>query len=208
MLSLWPLGHPITVSYSYGSINLHSPLTPTLVALSPWLTAGALLAATVLMLFHFRRTSARSGRQGGTAGRATLAQRHPLPLVRYTLLFLMLFVVLLLFKEPRRADEGETASLSQVGRNFLTVLSNPQFMIFLLIFTGYWIVFWQEFIALPLYISAYIDPKADTSPHFTAVDRMIICSPVGHRVFRHALMCYSPHSQREPDQHLNQGLHT
>jgi proton-dependent oligopeptide transporter, POT family len=76
--------------------------------------------------------------------------------------FLMLFFVLLFFKEPRRADEGETASLSQVGKNFLTVLSNPRFMLFLLIFTGYWIVFWQEFIALPLYISAYINPKADT----------------------------------------------
>ena len=75
----------------------------------------------------------------------------------------MLFVVLLLFKEPRRAEEGETASLRQVGKNFLTVLSNPRFMLFLLIFTGYWIVFWQEFIALPLYISAYIDPKADTA---------------------------------------------
>ncbi len=76
--------------------------------------------------------------------------------------FLMLFVVLLLFKEPRHADEGERASLRQVGINFLTVLSNPRFMLFLLIFTGYWVVFWQEFIALPLYISAYIDPKADT----------------------------------------------
>ena len=76
--------------------------------------------------------------------------------------FLMLFVVLLLFKEPRRADEGEKASLREVWKNFLTVLSNPRFMLFLLIFTGYWVVFWQEFIALPLYISAYIDPKADT----------------------------------------------
>jgi dipeptide/tripeptide permease len=76
--------------------------------------------------------------------------------------FLMFFLVLLLFKEPRRASEGAAPSLSQVGRNFLTVLSNPRFMLFLLIFTGYWIVFWQEFIALPLYISAYIDPKADT----------------------------------------------
>lgn len=76
--------------------------------------------------------------------------------------FIMLFLVLLLFKEPRRADEGETATLSQVGKNFLTVLSNPRFMLFLLIFTGYWIVFWQEFIALPLYISAFIDPQADT----------------------------------------------
>jgi len=76
--------------------------------------------------------------------------------------FLMLFVVLLLFNEPRRADEGEKASLREVWKNFLTVLSNPRFMLFLLIFTGYWVVFWQEFIALPLYISAYIDPKADT----------------------------------------------
>lgn len=76
--------------------------------------------------------------------------------------FLMFFVVLLFFKEPRRASEGEAPTLGQVGKNFLTVLSNPRFMLFLLIFTGYWIVFWQEFIALPLYISAYIDPKADT----------------------------------------------
>ena len=42
----------------------------------------------------------------------------------------------------------ENASLGQVGKNFLTVLSNPRFMMFLLIFTGYWVVFWQEFIAL------------------------------------------------------------
>src|SRR5205085_9368240 len=61
--------------------------------------------------------------------------------------FLMLFVVLLFFREPRRSGDGESASLAQVGRNFLTVLSNPRFMLFLLIFTGYWIVFWQEFIA-------------------------------------------------------------
>jgi dipeptide/tripeptide permease len=87
--------------------------------------------------------------------------------------FIMLFVVLLLFKEPRRAEEGEKASLSQVGRNFLTVLSNPRFMLFLIIFTGYWVVFWQEFIALPLYISAYIDPKADTA-RILATDPIVV----------------------------------
>jgi dipeptide/tripeptide permease len=87
--------------------------------------------------------------------------------------FLMLFVVLLFFKEPRGANEVETASLAQVGRNFLTVLSNPRFMIFLLIFTGYWIVFWQEFIALPIYISTYIDPKADTA-RILATDPVVV----------------------------------
>lgn len=87
--------------------------------------------------------------------------------------FLMFFVVLLLFKEPRRADDAPPASVSQVGKNFLTVLSNPRFMLFLLIFTGYWIVFWQEFIVLPLYISAYIDPKANTA-RILAVDPIVV----------------------------------
>lgn len=87
--------------------------------------------------------------------------------------FLMFFIVLLFFKEPRRSDGGEAASLGQVGRNFLTVLSNPRFMLFLLIFTGYWIVFWQEFIALPLYISAYIDPKANTA-RILATDPIVV----------------------------------
>jgi len=87
--------------------------------------------------------------------------------------FLMLFIVLLFFKEPRRVEGGEAASLSQVGKNFLTVLSNPRFMLFLLIFTGYWIVFWQEFIALPLYISAYIDPKANTA-RILATDPIVV----------------------------------
>jgi proton-dependent oligopeptide transporter, POT family len=89
--------------------------------------------------------------------------------------FLMLFLVLLLFKEPRRSEGSETASLSQVGKNFLTVLSNPRFMLFLLIFTGYWIVFWQEFIALPLYISTYIDPNADTARILATDPIVVIC---------------------------------
>lgn len=87
--------------------------------------------------------------------------------------FLMLFLVLLLFKEPRRAGDAPAATLGQVGKNFLTVLSNPRFMLFLLIFTGYWIVFWQEFIALPLYISTYVDPNANTA-RILAVDPIVV----------------------------------
>lgn len=89
--------------------------------------------------------------------------------------FLMFFVVLFFFKEPRRSDQASAASLAQVGRNFLTVLSNPRFMLFLLIFTGYWIVFWQEFIALPLYITAYIDPNANTALILATDPIVVIC---------------------------------
>jgi MFS family permease len=76
--------------------------------------------------------------------------------------FLMFLGVLLFFREPRRSDEVQTTSLAQAGRNFWTVITNPRFMLFLLIFTGYWIVYWQEFITLPIYVHDYISPTIDT----------------------------------------------
>jgi len=76
--------------------------------------------------------------------------------------FLMLITVLLFFKEPRTPGETETTTLAQTATNFLTVVLNFRFMLFLLIFSGYWIVFWQEFITLPIYIHDYIDPNANT----------------------------------------------
>ncbi len=76
--------------------------------------------------------------------------------------FAMFFAVLLFFKEPRRSGETQTVSLAQAAKNFGTVLSNPRFMIFLIIFSGYWVVYWQEFIILPIYVHNYIDPNANT----------------------------------------------
>jgi POT family proton-dependent oligopeptide transporter len=76
--------------------------------------------------------------------------------------FLMFIAVVLFFKEPRRSNEAQAASLGEAARNFATVLRNPKFMLFLLIFSGYWIVFWQEFIILPLYVHNYINSKTDT----------------------------------------------
>jgi dipeptide/tripeptide permease len=42
----------------------------------------------------------------------------------------------------------------------LVVLTNLRFVTFLLIFSGFWVVFWQEFIALPLYLRGYVNPNA------------------------------------------------
>ncbi len=85
--------------------------------------------------------------------------------------FLMFIAVLLFFREPRRHDEVETASLSQAGRNFWTVLTNARFMLFLLIFTGYWVVYWQEFITLPIYIHDYVNAHTDT-------ERILVTGPI------------------------------
>ena len=84
--------------------------------------------------------------------------------------FLMFFGVLIFFKEPRQSGETQAASFGEVARNFLTVLSNPRFLLFLVIFSGYWIVYWQEFIILPLYVSKYINSSADT-------ERMLATGP-------------------------------
>jgi dipeptide/tripeptide permease len=84
---------------------------------------------------------------------------------------LMFFAVLLFFQEPRKSGEVRTESLVVTMRNFWKVMTNPKFMIFLLIFTGYWIVYWQEFITLPLYVHEYVDPKADT-------ERMLSTGPL------------------------------
>lgn len=83
----------------------------------------------------------------------------------------MFFAVLLLFKEPRKSDEVQTTSLAQTARNFGAVVSNPKFMAFLLIFSGFWVVYWQEFITLPLYVVRYIKPTADT-------ERLLATGPI------------------------------
>src|SRR5260221_11312119 len=85
--------------------------------------------------------------------------------------FVMFFGVLFFFKEPRKAEEAQVTSIAQTFRNFLKVLGNPRFMLFLLIFSGYWIVYWQEFITLPIYVHDYVSLTAGT-------ERMLTTRPV------------------------------
>jgi proton-dependent oligopeptide transporter, POT family len=85
--------------------------------------------------------------------------------------FLMFVGVLIFFREPRREEEQQTTSLGQVVGNLLTVLGNWRFVLFLLIFSGYWIVFWQQYLILPIYIHDYVDPTANT-------ERILIADPL------------------------------
>ena len=88
---------------------------------------------------------------------------------------LMFFAVLLFFKEPRRSGEAEAPRLAEVARNLFIVITNARFMLFLLIFSGYWIVFWQQYIALPIYVHAYIDPHADVELILVTDAATVIC---------------------------------
>lgn len=50
-----------------------------------------------------------------------------------------------------------------------------RFLWFLLLFTGYWVVFWQQYISLPGYIQNYIDPKAPAELILVTDGLTVIC---------------------------------
>ncbi len=74
--------------------------------------------------------------------------------------FAMLIVNLLLYKEVTSHSKIVTESFGKKIKNLFVVLGNVKFMIFLLIYSLYWIIFWQEFIIVPYYITDYIGPEA------------------------------------------------
>lgn len=103
---------------------------------------------------------------GGAAGPyvASVAHRHvgvqSVFRISALCVFVMFFAVLIFFRQPRISGEEQTSSLAQTARNLGTVLTNPKFMLFLIIFSGYWVVYWQVYIGLSLYVTKYIDPHA------------------------------------------------
>jgi POT family proton-dependent oligopeptide transporter len=86
---------------------------------------------------------------------------------------LMFFATVLFYKEPDRLVEKQVASFAQAFRNMFVVLGDLRFMVFLLIFSGFWVMFWQEFIALPLFIRGYVNPNADVDL-LTTVDPLAV----------------------------------
>ena len=87
--------------------------------------------------------------------------------------FLMFIVVLAFYREPRTGGAVPVRSLAQTGRDFFTVIGNGRFVLFLLIFSGYWIVYWQQYLILPIYISDFVDKNANT-PLILITDPLIV----------------------------------
>jgi len=104
--------------------------------------------------------------------------------------FAMFFGVLLFFKEPRQEVGHRTASAAETLRNFWKVLTNPKFMVFLLIFSGFWIVYWQEFITLPIYVHDYINDKADTERMLATGPAIVIALTVAMSVFTQKMAAF------------------
>ncbi|MGA8764674.1 MAG: MFS transporter [Candidatus Sulfotelmatobacter sp.] len=62
-----------------------------------------------------------------------------------------------------------------VGLLVMVLAGISRFMWFLVIFTGYWVVFWQQYISLPGYIHRYIKPGADVERLLVTDGVTVIC---------------------------------
>ena len=70
-----------------------------------------------------------------------------------------------------------------VGLLVLVLAGISRFMWFLVIFTGYWIVFWQQYISLPGYIHGYIDPRTDVEIILITDGLTVICLTLAVNLF-------------------------
>ncbi|MFZ3264367.1 MAG: MFS transporter [Terriglobales bacterium] len=57
----------------------------------------------------------------------------------------------------------------------LLLAGSSRFMWFLVLFTGYWVVFWQQYISLPGYIHSFVDPSANVERILITDGATVIC---------------------------------
>jgi proton-dependent oligopeptide transporter, POT family len=89
--------------------------------------------------------------------------------------FLMFWTTLFFYQEPSRSGEQSVGSVWTAIKNMFLVLGNVRFLSFLLIFSGFFVVFWQQYISMPLFIRGYVDPSADVDLLLSVDAIVVIC---------------------------------
>ncbi len=90
-------------------------------------------------------------------------------------MFLMFCVTLVFFREPAQSGEQKVTSVAAAIKNMFVVLGNLRFVLFLLIFSSFFVVFWQEFISAPLFLRGYVDPNANADLLLAIDGLTVIC---------------------------------
>ena len=65
--------------------------------------------------------------------------------------FLLFIGTFLFFSEPGESTKGEVRTFAKVFRDMILVFANFRFIIFLVIYSGFWLMFWQIFYLVPQY---------------------------------------------------------
>ena len=104
--------------------------------------------------------------------RQNLGIAYVLVMSSLTSLALVLGTLFFYREPPRPADAPPAGSMAKVLRDMLTVFRNARFMAFLVIFSGFWAMFWHIFYALPFYVRDYL--KVQSFELFETVDAWTI----------------------------------
>ncbi len=89
--------------------------------------------------------------------------------------FLMFWVTLLFFREPAQPGEYKVTKVSEAVKNMFVVVANFRFVLFLLIWSSFYVVFWQEFISAPLFLRGYVNPNANVDLLLSIDPLVVIC---------------------------------
>jgi MFS family permease len=103
----------------------------------------------------------------------------------------MFLVTLLFFREPAQSDEHQVASVASAIKNMFIVLTNFRFVLFLLIFSSFFVVFWQEFISAPLFVRGYVDPNAPVDLLLSIDSFTVICFQILISYFTRRIRAFS-----------------
>lgn len=91
---------------------------------------------------------------------------------------LMFFATMFFYREPARSGEKHVSSVAAAIKNMFVVMGNFRFMLFLLIFSSFYIVFWQEYVSLPLFLRGYVNPNANVDLLLSAEAITVICCQI------------------------------
>lgn len=88
---------------------------------------------------------------------------------------LMFFAMWFFYREPSLSGEKAVASVAGAIKNMFIVLGNFRFVLFLVIFSSFYVVFWQQYVSLPLFLRGYVNPKANVDLLLTVDATTVIC---------------------------------
>lgn len=75
--------------------------------------------------------------------------------------FAMFWVTLFFYHEPPSEAGAKVRSVSEALKNMFVVLRNLRFVAFLLITSGFYIVYWQIWVSAPIFLRRYVDAHAN-----------------------------------------------
>jgi proton-dependent oligopeptide transporter, POT family len=90
------------------------------------------------------------------AVRESVGISYVLILSSLTTLALVIGTALFYREPPAPADAPPARSMGKVLADMFMVFGNGRFMLFLIIFSGFWVMFWHIFYALPFYVKDYL----------------------------------------------------